>query len=153
MQKRILPILIFLNLFVVSLYSQDTHTPQEYEACYRLFEVMKMNEATEQTITKMVDMQTKNLPQLAKLRPAMLDFFRKYMSYESLKKETADIYLKYFTLQDIQQLTEFYQTPLGKKFIKNQVNLTTECAMLGMKRVEKHQNELQQILMDNLQKQ
>jgi hypothetical protein len=73
------------------------------------------------------------------------------MSHESLKKETANIYLKYFTIQDIQQLMEFYQSPLGKKFIKNQVNLTTECAQLGMKRVQEHQEELQKMIMQNMQ--
>jgi hypothetical protein len=153
MPKLILTFFLFFNIFFIPLYvyAQNPHTLEEYKACYRLFEVMKMNETTEQTITKMVDMQTQNLPQLAKLKPLMLEFFRKYMSYDSLKNETADIYLKYFTIQDIQQLIEFYQTPLGKKFIKNQVNLTTECAQLGMKRVQEHQEELQKMLMQNTQ--
>lgn len=152
MYKFIISFLIMFNLFLITLHAQESHTQEEYKACYRLFDVMKMNDTTEQTIVKMVDMQTQNLPQLTKLKPLMLEFFRKYMSYESLKKETADIYLKYFTIQDIQELMEFYQTPLGKKFIKNQVNLTTESAQLGMKRVQEHQNELQEMLMKNMQK-
>jgi hypothetical protein len=151
MLRQLLTIFILLNVLSITIYAQEAHTSEEYKVCYRLFEVMKMNDTTEQTITKMVDMQTKNLPQLAKLKPLMLEFFRKYMSYESLKKETANIYLKYFTIQDIQQLMEFYQSPLGKKFIKNQVNLTTECAQLGMKRVQEHQEELQKMIMQNMQ--
>lgn len=152
MLRQLLTIFILFNILGITMHAQEARTSDEYKACYRLFEVMKMDETMDQTIVKMVDMQTKNLPQMVKLRPAMLEFFRKYMSYESLKKETADIYLKYFSMQDIRQLIEFYQTPLGGKFVKNQVNLTTECAQLGMKRVQEHQNELQEMLMKNMQK-
>ena len=152
MLKHLLTIFILLNVLGIAMHAQEAHTSDEYKACYRLFEIMKMDETMDQTIVKMVDMQTKNLPQMVKLRPSMLEFFRKYMSYESLKKETADIYLKYFTIQDIRQLMEFYQTPLGKKFIKTQVDLTSECAQLGMKRVQEHHKELQEMLMESMQK-
>ena len=41
------------------------------------------------------------------------------------------IYTKYFTEADIDGLIAFYNTPVGKKFIQNQANITAESTLAG----------------------
>ena len=43
------------------------------------------------------------------------------------------IYAKYFTEADIDGLITFYNTPVGKKFIQNQANITAESTLAGQR--------------------
>jgi hypothetical protein len=45
----------------------------------------------------------------------LLAFFEKYMGWKNTKAEMAKIYTNQFTTEEINKLTEFYQTPLGIK--------------------------------------
>ena len=115
---------------------------------------MEMDKTMRDTTNKLVDVQLNAFSisnaDKAKVRPVLIKFFEKYMSYDSLKRDLAEVYLKYFTIKDIQELIKFYQTPTGRKFIKNQSVLMSEGADLGVKRVQSHQDELQQMLMQAL---
>lgn len=63
----------------------------------------------------------------------------------------ADVYLKYFTVNDIKELIKFYQTPVGQKFVKNQSQIMLESAEIGARQVKAHQAELQQMLIKAMQ--
>ena len=45
--------------------------------------------------------------------------------------KVASIYSKYFTHDEIKELTAFYETPLGKKVIKSNPNIAMECFDAG----------------------
>ena len=151
MFKHTVALMVFLGVFVFTLHAQNTHTAEEYQICYRLFEIMEMDKTMRDTTNKLVDVQLNAFSisnaDKAKVRPVLIKFFEKYMSYDSLKRDLAEVYLKYFTIKDIQELIKFYQTPTGRKFIKNQSVLMSEGADLGVKRVQSHQDELQLMLM------
>lgn len=42
--------------------------------------------------------------------------------------ECASIYRKYFTLDELKAMNEFYESPLGQKMTKNNVQIITECS-------------------------
>ena len=112
-------------------------------AAIELLESMQLEITFEKTIESAVDLQVKQNPSIAPYRKVMLEFFSKYMSWESLKDEMAQIYVDAFTIQELKELTAFYKTPVGKKAALLMPQLMTKGGELGMKRVQEHMPELQ----------
>ena len=153
MLKSTIAFILFLGLCVFTSYAQNAHTDEEYKVCYQLFEIIEMDKTMKDTANKMVGMQLSALPKetLQKIRPVMQQYLEKYLNYESVKQKMADVYLKYFTVNDIKELIKFYQTPIGQKFVKNQSQIMLESAEIVARQVKAHQAELQQMLIKAMQ--
>jgi len=50
---------------------------------------------------------------------------------EGLYSSMADLYMKEFTREEVQELVKFYKTDLGKKLASKQLELTQKAMMLG----------------------
>lgn len=153
MLRTTIALMLFLGLCVFTAHAQTAHTDEEYKVCYQLFEIIEMDKTMKETANKMVGMQLNALPKetLQKIRPVVVQYLEKYLNYESVKQKMADVYLKYFAVNDIKELIKFYQTPVGQKFIKKQSQLMVESAEIGTKQVMAHQAELQQMLIKAMQ--
>lgn len=135
--RRILFTLLCCSWFSVSVWAQaDNRTneslPPLTEAKRRdigfLMELTGTNEfarqlvqLTAQQLTELLRLRDPNLP------PALLDFLegelRRLMEEElqaenGLLAEFIPVYHKYYTHEEIQQLLDFYRTPLGRKHAK-----------------------------------
>jgi len=108
-----------------------------------LFALMGMENVLTQSIDQMLAMQVQQNPGLAQYQPQMKTFLNKYMSWASLKDDMAKIYMAEFSESELNELTKFYQTPLGKKSIQKMPLLMTKGAEIGQKRVQEHLPELQ----------
>ena len=158
MKKIVCLTAVLLLLFSFRLPAQDTvqqpvYSEADYNAAYELFTAIGMPKLMEDAITLMTDLQIKNAPMLQQTKVPMLNFFRKYMSYEAMKKDYAELYLKNFTVAELKELTVFYQTPIGKKLAQKQSTLMQEGAKLGEQRVQSNISELQSMIREELQKQ
>ena len=92
---------------------------------------------------QMLQIQLRGLPpQFKDIRAIFEDFFKKHMNFDDMRKEYAEIYLKYYTKEDIQGLNNFYKSELGKKFIAKQTELMKDSAKMAQTRVMKHAPEL-----------
>ena len=111
-----------------------------------LFALMGMESLLTQSIDQMLAMQVQQNPGLAQFQPQMKAFLTKYMSWASLKDDMAKIYMAEFSESELNELTKFYQTPLGKKSIQKMPLLMTKGAEIGQKRVQEHLPELQAVL-------
>ncbi|MFH0975959.1 MAG: DUF2059 domain-containing protein [Spirochaetota bacterium] len=140
--------IVFISTNVKAKTEEETST----KAAYELFDAMDLANTFGQTIVKMVDLQIQQNPKIAPYRNVMLSFFDKYMGWESLKKEMAKIYTDKFTVEEINKLKEFYQTPLGKKTAMLLPVLTAEGAALGQKRVQDNINELEKMIAEETEK-
>lgn len=123
-----------------------THTQEEYDAAYELLEAMQVPAQMKQTIDGVVEMQLQANPQLVPYKSIFTAFFNKYMSFEALKKQLADIYLDTFSVAELKELTAFYKSPVGKKAASKTAELALRGAALGQKAVQDHQLELQTAL-------
>jgi hypothetical protein len=149
-------VLTFTLMFVLWSLNVNADDQVSLDATYKLFEAMELATTFEQTIIKSVDIQIQQNPQIAPFRKVMLDFFSKYMGWESMKYDMAKIYISKFSVEEINKLREFYETPLGKKTARLLPELTAEGAMLGQKRVQQNMDELQKMIAaeaERLQKQ
>jgi hypothetical protein len=112
----------------------------------RLLEVMKMQPAIDSMADAMLDAQVKQNPDLAPYRGVMLDFFRKYMGYESLKPDLIDIYAGEFTASELREVSAFYSTPTGHKIMERMPVLVRKGAEMGAAHVQAHLDELKQAI-------
>jgi hypothetical protein len=111
--------------------------PEKDAAIRRLFEVQGTKDTMKQVVGSMSEavrpLLESSLPQ-GEYRAQLLDlFFQKFqakMNVDQLLELAIPIYDKYFSLEDIEGLTKFYQTPLGKKTISvlPQVLIETQAA-------------------------
>ncbi len=154
MKKTVLA-LAFAALFAFQLSAQTQQklfTEADYQLCYRLFDAMQTRVTMDKTIETLVDSQIRNMPQMLPFRQTFLDFFRKYMAYDAMKKDMAEIYLREFKPEEIRELIRFYGTPIGRRLAAAQPVLAVEGARVGEDRVKAHQGELQQKIMEQVQK-
>ena len=94
------------------------------------------------TIDQVLAEQVAENPSLGELKPVMKAFFEKHMSWAALKTEMAQIYAEQFTEEELKDITQFYQTPSGKKMARITPDLMAKGAMLGQEKVQAHLGEL-----------
>jgi hypothetical protein len=112
-------------------------------AAERLLVVMDMQTAMDNVVDAAIDAQIKQKPELAPFRKVMRDFFSKYMSYPALKPQLVQAYASEFTAAELDQASDFYSTPTGKKFMEKMPVLMAKGAEIGTQAVQSHVPELQ----------
>lgn len=151
LRKFFLPVL--LTICVISAVAEEkTYGESDYGLCYELFSAMKMEQQFQKSIDLMLELQVKSNPMLQMFRPEMESFFRRYASYQALKKHLAKIYLDTFTQDEIREFIRFYQSPAGAKFAEKNPEITMKAADLGQKMVQSNLPELQKILQEKMAK-
>ena len=111
-----------------------------------LLSTMGLDEALEQSISQMLDVQLQQNPTLAPFKQVMLKFFNKHMSYESLKPEMITIYAEAFTSTELKEINAFYKTPTGAKTIEKLPELMAKGGQIGAQRVQDNIHELQDMI-------
>ncbi|MDM3870490.1 DUF2059 domain-containing protein [Porticoccus sp. W117] len=124
-----------------------------YETAERLMNSMDMQELLETSISQTLDMQLQQQPAMAPFRGVMLEFFRKYMSYESLKPDLVSIYAEAFSVTEMEDMIAFNNSPTGQKAAKLMPQLMIQGGQLGMQKVQFHMQELQQMVAEEMAKQ
>jgi hypothetical protein len=127
--------------------------PAALAAAQKLFETMKM----ERVYNEMVDQATKGLvqrqPALAKVEKEIRDFYAKYIGWNAIKDDMAELYAKYFTPKEIEDLAAFYRTPTGQKALRLMPQIMAEGRKIGIRKVMAHGDELKAIVVKALQDQ
>ena len=118
-------------------------SPEATAAALELLDTMHMEKVLSDSITTMLDLQLKQNPEIQQFRPIMMDFFKKYMSWDALKDDMAGIYASEFTAAELKQMTAFYKTPVGQKMATKLSGLIAKGGEIGQRRVQEHIGELQ----------
>ena len=123
--------------------TKDAHTL----AAEDLLKAMRMKETSERTVDQMLAMQMQQQPQLAQFKDVMQSFLRKHLSYESIKDDMVKLYKAEFSKDELNELSKFYRTPVGKKAVEKLPMLSAAGAQIGMQRVQQNMGELQKAIM------
>jgi len=142
-------VLVFSILLSPVSFSQSKST--HYKLTEKLLLLTGSETMSEKTIDEMMKIQVQHNPALAEYNDVFKEFFNKYMSWESLKEDYIQIYMKYYNEKEIQDLIDFYQTPTGKKSAEIMPQLLAEGAQLGASRVQENMGELQLMIMNKEQ--
>ncbi|MCC5852364.1 MAG: DUF2059 domain-containing protein [Alkalimonas sp.] len=122
--------------------------PLKAEPVYQLLEVMGGQEQIAQMQEQMVQMMAGSNPVLAQYEAVLADWTRTYMTWEQMREPMAALYNKHFSKDEIEQLIEFYQSPVGAKSVHLMPQLFAEGAQIGMELAERHQPELLRMLQE-----
>jgi hypothetical protein len=157
MGKKILftfSIIAFLfssNIYAEANKTKDTTKKEEISkesiaAAKKLLEEMNL----EQVYKNAVNNSTANLiranPKFKKIEDKIKAFYEKYIGWKSIKDDLAKLYAKYYTPQELKDITEFYKTKTGKKVLATMGRLSYEGQMITRKRLTPHIDELKKIL-------
>lgn len=123
--KRILATLVLLIVFHVS-YSQT----QPKEPVFQLLVAMKIST----NMNQMVDVLRKN-PMFASsnVPDEFWEEFKAEMSSDELMKEIAAVYSKYYSEEEMMDLIQFYNSPIGQKTLEITPALTGETMQIGQR--------------------
>lgn len=139
------------SIFAIAAPAALADTKSHRKAAEDLLKAMNMDRQFTMAIDQSLDAQIKANPQLGPYRPTLKKFFDKYMSWDSLKDELVTIYANAFTEKELHDIITFYKTPVGKKVVEKTPELMTQGMQLGVRRVQEHQVELQQMLQQAIQ--
>jgi len=93
----------------------------------RLLDTMQAGDMGKQVMDRMIS----TFRRLPDLPPGFIDEFQKSVDAQELVDLTVPIYDKYLTEADVDGLLEFYNSPVGKKFVSVQGALMQEAMMAG----------------------
>ena len=127
---------------VVALGDEQSHR----KAAENLLLVLEVDKSLPKVVAQVVDNQVQHNPQLAPQRDILQRFLTTYLNWASVKAETITAYTHEFTEPELQQLTAFYKTPLGKKANEKMPQLAIIAGQIGLRHAQAHETELRQML-------
>lgn len=110
-----------------------------------LFKVINMEEACQQSAKAAAENTVKGSPQLTGKDAETLSFFNKCMGYAAMKEVLIKTYAKYYTTEEIEELTRFYKTAAGKKFNQVMGNIAAETVAISTQNLQMNAAELNRI--------
>ena len=130
----LLSIVIMSFMLIAPVYATPSTTntvnidQSKREDIKKLLLLMNSKQMGKQVLTQMISQFQKMQPNIPK------EFWNQFMndkSMDSLIDLTIPIYAKHLSHEDIKGLIQFYQTPLGKRFITNMPLMTQESMQAG----------------------
>jgi hypothetical protein len=149
--KTLAQALLALALLLPSLARAEA-TPESRAEAARLLDSMDLQAMLDKSITVTMDSLLATKPELQPYRGVMLEFFHKYMSYESLKPQMTDIYADAFSAKELAEIRGFYESPTGRKALQLMPSLMQAGSEMGKKRVEEHMPELVKMVQDEAER-
>jgi len=147
--KRYL-VFILLIFFGCSVFADEvTHL----EAARELIQISVSEESYNQLMEQSLDMQIQMNPEIEPFRGVMMNYMQKYMSLSAIIDDLAQIYVEYFTEEELHALCDFYRTDLGKKAQVLMPVLFQRGAEIGQRKVEENSAELQTMIIEEMMRQ
>jgi uncharacterized protein len=124
----------------MALYADEA---SHYAAAEALIVVSMPEVAYTDMIKEALAQQIQINPSLEPLQDIMLAFMNKYMSLDAIKPDLIRLHMNYFSEQELQEMTAFYQTPVGQKSAQLMPQLFQAGAAIGQQKVQDNMVELQ----------
>lgn len=146
---------IFFMALVMSVIagagSSYAQTSGSNDAYYKAVEkIMEQTDARNVTITALTETYVKmGLMDAASAKAALNEWFDE--DWNGMINIYVECYKKYFTLADLQNMIDFYNTPTGKKFAAHNAQLTLDAQQMMMSD-QKILGDLESILMRYVKK-
>lgn len=132
----------FLLLFASGVMADQ----RAHDAAIHLFEAIDMTKVMDQTIDQALALEMKKNPAMLPYREVFREFLAKYLSFEAIRGDMAEMYVESFTADELDQLADFYRTDLGRKTLDAMPVLMRKGGELGMSRVKAHLPELRTMI-------
>ncbi len=111
-------------------------------AAMELFKAMNLPNNIQDTAAAMIDSEVGRNPGLNPFRETMLNWLKKYMTWDAMVPELTKLYTSTFTDDELKQMAAFYASPAGKKSLEKLPELMQRTAMIGASLAQPHSDEL-----------
>lgn len=125
----------------------DAHTA----AAKRLIKVMKLDTQYKQGLVSSMEAQVQTDPQLAPFKEIMLEWALTHVGWDAIEADFIELYKSAFTADELNQLADFYETPLGQKTVEKLPELAQKGMEIGMRRSQEKAPLLQQMITERMQ--
>lgn len=144
---RYLLTVLLLSLAASSLHAADSKSHRDQVE--KLFTLTQMEKKIQQSVDSVLQLQLRQNPQLGTQKEIMGKFFEKYIGWQALKEDIAEMYMKTFSEEELKVINAFYITPAGQKVINVVPQLVQQRNQIAMERLQQNIGELQKILADS----
>src|SRR6267378_7288351 len=111
---------------------------KRYQKAEQMLITMKMPDIYARGINESVEQQVAATPALANYREDLKSFLDTCIGWPVVKTDVAKLYLKYYTLEEMDALIKFYQTPAGKKVAEISSTLVKEIQAMEQSKLQPH---------------
>jgi hypothetical protein len=125
--------------------------PSFGKASERLFEAMHLRKAYSQMIDTNTAYIIKSNPKLKIIKAKIHAFYEKYTSWKQIKPKLTKLYFEYYETEELEKLSDFYETDLGQKSLELMPQLYKESQMIGVKLLKDHIAELKALAKKTLE--
>ena len=112
---------------------------QEVETLFRL---TQMEQKINESVLSVAQLQLQQDPGLAAKQDALLAFLEKYIGWNAVRNDLAEMYMQTFSEDELKAMNAFYITPTGQKVITIVPQLVQQRNQLSMQRLQENIGEL-----------
>lgn len=142
MRKILMAIIILGSIMLRVGYAEEsTH----HALAEQLLTMMDVQKNMEQSLEMVKQMQAAQLQQMEvsadkvekvqSMTEQMMDMIAEEMSWDKLKDDYVSVYVDIFTEEELKGIIEFYETPIGQKFIKKTPELMKRSMEVSQKQM------------------
>ncbi len=137
---KITTAITILTVTLLTGFSNTLRAEEEKSPAMKLIEIMDFTKTAKAGATAsfapfLAQLKAKGIPEegIKEVSAAADRFFAKTFDNPELEKEMAKVYENAYTKEEMEQLLEFYKTPLGKKTLETMPQIMQESAKIGQK--------------------
>lgn len=123
-------------------FAQKSAAP-DLDAARNLMKSLQMEQtwnATVHAITEQVSQGNEEL------KAPLTEFYARVMSYQEMEPKFAALYAKFFTSSELADLLAFYQSPTGRKALRQLPQITAESMKIAQEVMAAHQDEIKELV-------
>lgn len=150
--KRSLVVLAFLFVCALPAAAQTTANPSQarIRAAEELVDVMDMEKNLKETTDALLAQQKEQNPVLAQFDDIMRDFMEKALDWDELRDDYVRMYAQIYNEQELRQLRQFYQTPLGQRLLATLPEVAARSSEISNERLQQFLPEMQRRIMERM---
>jgi hypothetical protein len=137
MKSRIFLLSAFFSGGLLTAQAQ-TDSAKLYKKAEQLLIAMKMPEMYANSINESVGKQVAANPNLANYRSEVKSLFEEWIGWSVVKKDIEKACLKYYNVEEMDELTRFYQRPVGQKLALNGNSLAKDVQKVEQSAMQPH---------------
>jgi hypothetical protein len=144
MKRLFISFLLALCLCTNSSHGQQTSTHDQ--AALEFLNAVGMEKILQEISSALVENLIRSNPALAPRRDVMVEWAKKYLTWEAVAPELIKIYKKVFTEPELREIIAFYRTATGQKLATKLPELMQNGAVVGGALAGTHIRDLEQML-------
>ena len=113
-----------------------------------LFDLLGMRPVMEETLSNLTSEMISVVDVESGYQEAIDAFVQKYVGWDAIQSDIEDIYMRFFSEEDIRALIAFYSSPAGKKYAEFSPAVAEELSNLVQGRLIENRDDLIQMMMD-----